>query len=198
MKQVFICAMWRSGAACLLAAFLYACGGGDDTAALESLRHAQAAARPVALQDLPDLHTCLDGLSQRLRQPSAMQDLSLNCLAGTYRGVTPSGDDCYLQINAGEGRFTFGVGRRRTSILWGLVALDAAGRPLHNLETADLDSGRPGVQLTRFTALPVALTETLALRAGLARPGPQGLPHIHYLRATADKVEDVQCRFGAK
>ena len=67
------------------------------------------------------------------------------------------------------------------------------------LEATDLDPARPGVQLTRLSANPDALTETLALRAGLAhRSGPLSLPQISYQRVPqTGKPLDIDCRFAA-
>ena len=53
------------------------------------------------------------------------------------------------------------------------------------------------VQLSRFTAVPQGLTETLALQAGLPQAGPQGLPQIRYMRVQADRVVNLSCNFGA-
>lgn len=196
LQGLSIQAFRASGAPLLLC--LAACGGGgDDAATTAALRRAQeAAATPVALQQLPDLHQCLAGLSQQLKKAVARSDLSLGCLTGTYKGQTPQGDDCALKIDATEQRFTFSYGTQRVAIDWAVVAVAIDGRPMHNLESADLDSARPGVQLTHFTAVPEETTETLALRAGLARHGPQGLPQISYLKVHAGKVEDLRCRFA--
>jgi hypothetical protein len=121
----------------------------------------------------------------------------LACLTGTYRGQTPQGDECALKIDSMESRFTFSYGAQQIAIDWAVVAVGIEGRPVHNLESADLDEARPGVQLTRFTAVPEEMTETLALRAGQARQGPQGLPQISYLKVRAGKTEDLRCRFAA-
>ena len=123
--------------------------------------------------------------------------MNLDCLVGTYAGKTAQGDECFLRVDATQNRFTFGYGIQRAVIDWTEVALTADGRPVHNLEATDFDAARPGVQLSRFTAVPEALTETLALRAGLAQAGPKGLPQINYQRAPqGGKTVDVECRFA--
>lgn len=191
-------AAW-AGVAC--AALLSACGGGTDDRTAAALRRAQeAAATPVTLQRLPALHQCLATLSQQLQAAKREQQhhLSLGCLVGTYTGKTAQGDDCFLQVDAAQNRFTFGYGEQRAVIDWAEVALAADGQPMHNLEAADLDVGRPGVQLTRLSAVPEALTETLALRAGLAQAGAKGMPQISYQRAPqGGKPLEVDCRFSA-
>lgn len=181
---------------------LTACGGSSDDPGAAALRRAQeAAATPVALQGLPALHQCLSGLSQQLKMPklATQQALNIACLVGTYGGKTTQGDDCFLQVDASQNRFTFGYGKQTAVIDWAEVAIGADGRPVHNLEATDLDAGRPGVQLTRLSAAPDALTETLALRAGLAhRAGPLGLPQISYQRVPQiGETLDVHCRFAA-
>lgn len=177
---------------------LTACGGAEDAATKAALQRAQAAAaKPVALQALPALHQCLTGLSQQLRNGSLQDTPSLTCLAGRYSGLTVQGEDCFLQIDSDLRQFKLVAGARAVQIDWAVVAMGADGRPVHNLESSDIDAGRPGVQLTRFTAFPEAITETLALRAGLAQQGPTGLPQLSYLRVQAGQVEDLRCRFGA-
>jgi len=181
---------------------LTACGGSSDDPSAAALRRAQeAAATPVALQRLPALHQCLSGLSQQLQasKPTPRQALSIACLVGTYSGKTAQGDDCFLQVDGTQNRFTFGYGQQTAVIDWAEVAMAADGRPVHNLEATDLDPTRPGVQLSRLNAAPEALTETLALRAGLAhRAGPLGLPQISYQRVPqSGKALDVICRFAA-
>jgi hypothetical protein len=175
---------------------LGACGGGDDEAA--ALRRAQqAAATPLALQDLAQLHRCLGELSRQLQQAATPDQLNLACLAGTYKGLTGSGDECALRVDALRRRFSFFYGSHDAVIDWAEVAVDARGRPVHNLEPGDADERRPGVQLSRFTAVPQALTETLVLQAGLPQAGLQGLPHIHYMKVEAGRVETLSCNFGA-
>ena len=179
-----------------------ACGGSSDDPSAAALRRAQeAAATPVALQRLPALHQCLSGLSQQLQtpKPADPQALSIACLVGTYSGKTTQGDDCFLQVDGTQNRFTFGYGKQTAVIDWAEVAMAADGRPVHNLEATDLDAARPGVQLTRLSANPDALTETLALRAGLAhRSGPLSLPQISYQRVPqTGKPLDIDCRFAA-
>ena len=180
---------------------LCACGGGADDRSAAALRRAQdAAATPVPLQRLPALHQCLGALSAQLQAPKrvAATALSLACLMGTYAGKTAQGDACFLQVDAAHNRFTFGYGTQRAVIAWAELAMSADGQPVHNLEATDLDAARPGVQLSRLTAVPEALTETLALRAGLAQTGPKGLPQISYQRALmGGKTLEVECRFAA-
>lgn len=101
-----------------------------------------------------------------------------------------------MQVDAGLRRFTFSFGSRTAEIDWEAVGQGADGRPVFNLEASDLDVQRPGVQLTRFTAVPEAVTETLALRAGLPTAGAQGLPQISYLRVQDGKAETVACRYA--
>lgn len=188
-------------AAVLLCGLLAACGGSTDDPSVAALRRAQqAAATPVSLQRLPALHQCLSELSQQLQapKPAAQQALSIACLVGTYSGKTAKGDDCFLQVDGTQNRFTFGYGQQTAVIDWAEVAMAADGQPVHNLEATDLDADRPGVQLTRLTAVPEAITETLALRAGLAhQAGPLGLPQINYQRSRGSTVEEVGCRFAA-
>ena len=196
LQGLSVHALRASGAWLLLC--LAACGGsGEDVATAAALRRAQeAAATPVTLQQLPDLHQCLAGLSHQLKKAAALDKLSLGCLTGTYKGQTPKGDDCALKVDAMERRFTFSYGTQQVAVDWAVVAVAIDGQPVHNLESSDLDGARPGVQLTRFTAVPESVTETLALRAGLARHGPQGLPQISYLKVHAGKTEDLRCRFA--
>ena len=186
----------------LLWGLLTACGGSSDDPSAAALRRAQeAAATPVPLQRLPALHRCLSGLSEQLQasKPVAQQALSIACLVGTYTGKTTQGDECFLQVDGTQNRFTFGYGKQTAVIDWAEVAIAADGQPVHNLEAADLDAARPGVQLSRLTAVPEALTETLALRAGLAhQTGPLSLPQISYRRVPqTGKAQDVYCRFAA-
>ena len=177
---------------------LSACGGGEDAANSVALRRAQeAAVKPVALQQLPDLHACLSKLSQKLKSGSGRDGLSLDCLAGRFDGLTMQGEACFLQVDSQQRRFKFVFGNHSADIEWADVAMGSDGRPVHNLESSDLDNMRPGVQLTRFTPVPEAITETLALRAGLAKQGPQGLPQITYLRVHSGQPEEVRCRYGA-
>jgi hypothetical protein len=177
---------------------LTACGGAEDATTKAALQRArEAAAKPVALQSLPALYQCLTGLSQQLKSGGSQDALSLSCLAGRYNGLTVLGEECFLQVDADLRQFKLVTGARSVQIDWAVVAMGADGRPVYNLESSDIDGARPGVQLTRFTAFPEAITETLALRAGLAQQGPTGLPQLSYLRVQAEQVEAVRCRFGA-
>lgn len=179
---------------------LTACSGADDptqAVALRSAQDAREAATPVDLQRLPALHQCLGTLSQQLKSAMGPGVVNFTCLVGAYQGRTAQGDVCALQVNVGLRRFTFSFGARTAAIDWETVGQGVDGRPVYNLEASDLGAQRPGVQLTRFTAVPEAVTETLALRAGLPTAGPQGLPQISYLRVQDGKVETVGCRFAA-
>lgn len=178
--------------------WLVACGGGEDVPTTAALQRAQAAAaKPVALQQLPELHQCLSGLSKKLKSGVSRLDLSLACLAGRFSGLTVQGDACFLQVDAQLQRFSFDFGNHHVDISWADVAMGADGRPVHNLESSDLGSRQPGVQLTRFTPTPDGVTEALALRAGQAMEGPLGLPQITYLRVQSGQAEEIRCRFGA-
>lgn len=189
---------WRGpGACCLaLAALLNACGGGHEASPGVSRAAQEAAATTIDPERLPDLHRCLGGLSAALQQATRREELSLACLAGTYKGTTAQGRECALRIDAAQGLFSFSHGDRLVVIAWAEVAQTAAGRPIHNLEAADLDARRPGVQLSRFSPVPQATTESLVLRAGLPQAGPAGLPVMTYLLAQPDRQEEVRCRFG--
>lgn len=192
--------MWSWTGVVFLA--LGACTGSDEQTAAAVLRSEQAAqdaqdaATPVDLQRLPALYQCLGALSQQLKSALGPDAVSLVCLVGSYRGQTAQGDACALQVDAGLRRFTFSFGSRTAEIDWEAVGQGADGRPVFNLEASDLDVQRPGVQLTRFTAVPEAVTETLALRAGLPTAGAQGLPQISYLRVQDGKAETVACRYA--
>ncbi|MDN3920814.1 hypothetical protein [Roseateles violae] len=167
-------------------------GGEDERAAAE-----RAAARPVEAAQLPQLHRCLGELSRQLREADDDEAPSLVCLVGSYRGKSGQGEPCDLQINAPQRLFTLQLGARRIALEWAPIAVDALGRPVHNLEAADLDERRPGVQLRRFSAVPEPITETLALQAGLPQAGPLGLPQIRYIRVQAGRAETWSCNFGA-
>lgn len=123
--------------------------------------------------------------------------MSLACLVGAYQGQTAQGDTCALQVHAGLRRFTVSFGARIAEMDWEPVGQRVDGRTVFNLEASDLDAQRPGVQLTRFIAVPDAVTETLALRAEFPLAGPQGLPRSSYLRVQDGKAETVDSRFAA-
>lgn len=65
-----------------------ASGGGDRVVAtrVNQQQAKQLAEIPFALQQLPDLHHCLGGLSRQLKKDAALVDLSLACLTVTYKG----------------------------------------------------------------------------------------------------------------
>lgn len=199
--------LWRLVLGLGTAGFLAACGGAADDAAAAAQRAQQAAmrqaeeaaAKPLALSALPQLHECIGELSRRLKAAAPEGDINLACLAGSYQGQTASGEDCLLRINAGQRSFSYRAGRREVQILWATVSQTADGKPVHNLESADLDAQRPGVQLSQFTPVPEAITETIALRAGqpVAGGGPAAMPQIVYQRVQQGQLEEVGCRFGA-
>jgi len=190
-----------------LAGLLSACGGAADDAAaaaeraqLAAMRQAEeAAAKPLALTALPHLHECLGELSRKLKAAAPEGDINLACLAGSYQGQTARGEDCLLRINSGQRSFNYRAGQREVQILWATVSQTADGKPVHNLESADLDAQRPGVQLSQFTAVPEAVTETIALRAGqpVAGDGAAALPQIVYQRVQQGQLEELGCQFGA-
>jgi hypothetical protein len=188
--------------ATLCAGLLAACGGGDDpqpTAAVAASqqREAQAARRTIEPSQLPDLHRCLGRLTQALQADPTQRAVGLQCLAGTYRGLTPEGDACALQVDGGHGQFNFEYADQRISIAWDDVAFRPGQRALHNLEIASVSPAQPGVQLSRFSSAPTAVTETLVLRTGPPSQGGAGLPEMSYLRAEEGKTRQVRCRFGA-
>lgn len=184
----------------LVLSLLAACGGGDAAAPVVTAsqqREAQAARQTVAPSQLPDVHRCLTRLTQALHADPTQRAVGLQCLAGTYRGLTPQGDACALQVDGGQGRFNFQHGEHTVSISWDDVAFRPGLPALHNLEVASTSARQPGVQLTRYSAAPAAVTETLSLRAGEPSMGPAGLPEMNYLRVEEGKTQQVRCRFGA-
>lgn len=197
--------VWRVALAAGLAGLLSACGGAADEAAaaaeraqLAAMRQAEeAAAKPLALTALPQLHQCLGELSRKLKAAAPEGDINLACLAGSYQGQTARGEDCLLRINAGQRSFNYRAGQREVQILWATVTQTADGKPVHNLESSDLDAQRPGVQLSQFTAVPEAVTETIALRAGQSVGGAAALPQIVYQRVQQGQLEELGCQFGA-
>ena len=183
-------------------ALLSACGGGDApppsaAVAATEQREAQAARHTVETTQLPDVYRCLARLTQALQTDPTQRAVGLQCLAGTYRGLTSQGDACALQVDGGHGRFNFQYGDQSVSISWDDVAFRPGQPALHNLEIASVSPTQPGVQLSRFTSAPAAMTETLVLRAGLPSAGSTGLPEMSYLRAEEGKTRQVRCRFGA-
>lgn len=177
-------------------AVLAACGGGSPADAMLE-RAAEAARRPVAPAELPSLHRCLVDLSSALRASAAPQAVDLSCAAGTYRGLTTAGAPCHLRVDAGLRRFSFDDAERLVEIDLAPQAFLPDGRARYNLEPSPLNEQQPGVQLTRFTPLPEARTELIALRAGLPEPGPRGLPQLSYQQVQGGSVQEVRCRFGA-
>jgi hypothetical protein len=176
---------------------LAACGGADAPPSASQQRAALAAQSQVGVSQLPQLHRCLSRLSSALHVEPTQRSVGLDCAAGTYSGLTAQGEACALRVDAGQARFSFTHAGRTVSIDWDDAALRAGALALHNLEPSDLGPQQPGVQLTRFTPLPEATTETLALRAGAPVGGPRGLPQMSYLRVQGGHAEEVLCRFGA-
>ena len=187
---------WAASLALGLAACLVACGGGT-TPALQAPVPTVAAQRPVAVAEMPALHQCLTRINQVLRDDPSQKKLSLECLEGTYAGLTPKGDPCLLRVDAARKRFDFDYGPEHVEVEWADVAIGPDGRPVHNLEASPLGQDQPGVQISRFSPVPVAVTQVVALRAGAPVTGPRGLPHLSYLRVAADTTTEVKCRFGA-
>lgn len=171
------------------------CGGGADAAFGEQPQ--ARAERAVAPSELPRLHRCLASVAQALARDPAQRFLGLDCLTGTYPGLTASGEACQLRADGGSGEFVFSIGQRQIALNWGTLAYRPGDTPLHNLQVASAGAAEPGVQLVRFSPLPEAVTETLTLRAGPPDAGARSLPTLSYLRVAADATTEVRCRFGA-
>ena len=177
-----------------MAAGLAACGGADAPAVKSPVLAAQ---RSVAVAEMPALHQCLTRINQVLRGDPSQKQLNLECLEGTYAGLTPTGDPCLLRVDAARKRFDFDYGPEHVEVEWIDVAVGVGGRTVHNLEASPLGNDQPGVQMIRFSPVPEPVTQVVALRAGAPVTGPRGLPQLSYLRVGADVTTEVKCRFGA-
>ena len=172
---------------CMLAG----CGGQPD-ASQTLLKENLRAQRAVTITELPDLFTCLRQIDTALQKNPRQPGVGINCATGTYRGLTPEGRDCAMQIDGDAGTFTLRVEPEVFSIHWENVAFAADGSAIHNLEDASTP-GQPGIQLTRFTGARIPLTEALILRAGKGAPA---LPEMIYQRNEGDANKFVRCSFG--
>lgn len=170
---------------------LAGCGGKPDasqTVLKENLR----AQRAVTITELPDLFVCLQQIDTALQKNPRQAGVGINCATGTYRGLTPEGRDCAMQIDGDAGTFTLQVESEVFRIQWENVAFAADGSAIHNLEDASVP-GQPGIQLTRFTGAQIPLTEALIFRAGKGVPA---LPQMIYQRNERDANKFVRCSFG--
>jgi hypothetical protein len=174
----------------LFPVLLPGCGGNSDQAMAE--RKSALAERVVVVNDMPNLQLCLGQLSAALLKKPGDTDISFNCAAGTYRGLTPEGRLCELKVDSDAGTFRFRVGEDAVSIKWDTSAHTAQGRPMHNLEDASAPPKR-GIQLTQFTGGAVPVTEAMILRVGTGKPA---LPELTYLRTADGAIQSVPCVFG--
>ncbi|MCU6432965.1 hypothetical protein LPB67_04135 [Undibacterium sp. Jales W-56] len=184
-------------------ALLSACGGDD---AGRAIKKDAVAEHIVELADVPAVNQCLQQIVQQLQQSigtdPAQTSLSWHCAAGTYRGMTPQGRDCSLQVDAENQLFRFAHDGELIAIKWEIVAHNMAGQPVRNLESAS-NGARAGIQLTRFSAGPTPLTEALVLRSGAGNKGRAALPQVSYQRSAGSEggsgisnSKVVQCSLG--
>lgn len=183
------------GLLAIVGACLVACGGG--TPATQSQVPREAVQRQVAVAEMPALHQCLDRINQVLKNPATQDKANIDCLEGTYAGLTAKGDPCALRVDAARRRFEFDYGKEHVEVQWADVAIGPDGRPVHNLEASPLAVDQPGVQLTQFSPVPVPITQVVTLRAGAPVQGPRGLPQLSYWRLSAEATHEVKCRFAA-
>lgn len=174
----------------LALSLLQACGDNHQSTAAAGTR--LLADRVVAVTEAPTLYRCLDALGATLRQAPGRAQASLACAAGTYRGQTSTGRPCSLQVDSEHGTFHFQLDGESVRIQLEAASFGADGAPRHNLEDASAP-GQPGIQLTRFSAAPEALTEALILRFERTLPA---LPQMIYQRVADGPPHAVVCRFG--
>lgn len=184
----------RARAAVMLVATVLASGCGDNAASDRSVPAPNLlSARVVAVTEVPNLHRCVAEMAQALEKNPGRAQVDLTCASGTYKGATSAGRLCDLHIDGDNKEFTFTVERDVVRIKLEQVAHLANGAAIHNLENAGTPS-QPGIQLTRFTGAPVAVTEALVLRFEAPLPAP---PQMIYQRSANGTSTAVICRFGA-
>jgi hypothetical protein len=178
----------------VLFAIVLAAGCGDNAPSDQSAPTPNLlAARVVAVTEVPNLHRCVADIGQALEKNPGRAQVDLTCAAGSYKGATGAGRLCDLHIDSDNKEFTFTVERDVVRIRFEQVAYLANGAAVHNLENAGTPS-QPGIQLTRFTGAPVAVTEALVLRFEASLPAP---PQMIYQRSANGTSTAVICRFGA-
>lgn len=169
---------------------LSACGGGGLPAAATA--PVVTPARVVAAADVPALSNCLGHIGAALRKNPLQRDVGFDCASGVYRGLTPAGRACSLEVDGASGAFEFRVEDEVVQIRWEDVAYTADGKTVHNLEDSSA-SQQPGIQLTRFEGAPTPVTQSLVLRMGRDSPV---LPTMVYQRSEAQSTKFVLCKFG--
>lgn len=169
---------------------LSACGGGGQPT--ETAAPVAAPARVVATADVPALSNCLEHIGAALRKDPIQRDVGLDCASGVYRGLTPAGRACSLEVDGASGAFEFRVDDEVVQIRWENLAYTADGKAVHNLEDTSAPR-QPGIQLTRFEGAPTPVTQSLALRMGRGAPM---LPTMVYQRSEAGASKFVFCNFG--
>ncbi len=169
---------------------LSACGGGGQPTATTA--PIATPVRVVAAADVPALSNCLGNIGAALRKNPLQRDVGLDCASGAYRGLTPTGRACSLEVDGASGAFEFRVEDEVVQIRLEDVAYTADGKAVHNLEDTSAPQ-QPGIQLTRFEGAPTPITQSLALRMGR---GPPVLPTMVYQRSEAGASKFVFCNFG--
>lgn len=169
---------------------LSACGGGGQPTAITG--PVAAPVRVVAAADVPALSNCLGNIGAALRKNPLQRDVGLDCASGVYRGLTPTGRACSLEVDGASGAFEFRVEDEVVQIRWETRAYMADGKAVHNLEDTSAPQ-QPGIQLTRFEGAPTPVTQSLALRMGRGSPV---LPTMVYQRSEAETSKFVFCNFG--
>lgn len=166
-----------------------ACGGNDGASQISADAN-RAALSVKSAADIQTLPACLSGISQTLRRHDRTP-VDLHCAVGTYTGSTKAGSPCQLTIDDSSKGFTFVAGHEQRHI--GFENLfDADGRSRTNLDDASA-MGMPGIQLTHFSAAPVAVTESIILRTnGQAAAKPV----LVYQRVSDGVFAQVECNFG--
>lgn len=186
----------RITASVFLITLLPACGGGDDAPEVRAARQMriETAIMAEASRRETPAYACLRTVSTRLMQPAAdTAALSIDCLAGSYRGKTPSGKTCEVRVEAYGSRFSFRIGEASMHVGPDSEAAKPGPKALrHGIERAEVESDQIGIRLLRGGGAN-AQVETLVFAGGRHDSGTADLRSVEYERVAGAQVRIVRC-----
>jgi hypothetical protein len=173
---------------------------------IHELSQPQATVRPVAYAvppetlspasptaKVPSAESCLKELAASSLQRRETDPIDLRCMAGAYRGRTPEGDACALEIAPFDGgRFKLSLSSAKVSV----EKEDSGARMVHKAATFALPGEQTGIQLSRATEAEEARSDVVTLRSTPRGSGPARLIEMTYVSRQVGKAREINCRFA--